>query len=178
MPHNPTFDDPSYFVEPWPVEKLEALARDPRCLHVVGVAIRPGVRVFIVAAEWGLYTPGTALNRQLTVPVILHKGISFIALTVLRRMKTRSNLSKYAAWAGLRLERSPPMVLGGGPAAFPLQGKHVYSLVNTPGHPIYRQGLTSPDSIRTSESLDDILIEAIQQSRGQCLPEHLRPRQP
>jgi len=126
------------------LQEVVNFCRQEDRLHIVGMMIppRPGVRSFAVLLEHEHYRPGTIENDDFVVHMFTWINMRWIIVSV--PAEDRGIVEETAGSTGVRLVDAIPVVVSEkGWKPFPVTGKTVFTLENSPGHAIYGRGSMS-----------------------------------
>ena len=150
---------------------LQNVANDPTKFSVIGDVCRPGVRLFMVRLEYIYYPPLTEANKLFDVFMVEWPRDTPFGWAVLTfPIEDREKAELLAKETGLRFANGVPTLLGDGIQVFPMQGERVWTLENTPGHPVYQK---NPEAIQKMVEEHD--AEIIRIIRQHCEKHGIKP---
>lgn len=110
---------------------------DSTLIHYVGMTTRPGVKNCAETLEYSHYSPGTDKNADLTVHVLNWEGIKWLIVSI--PYDDRGLMKRCASACGLRVaDGIPHLLTAQGARPFPFANDRIFTLENTPNHPVYK----------------------------------------
>lgn len=158
-----------------PLENLQRMADDPTKFHVISQMHRPGVRLFACKLEYTYYPPRSGKNYKFEMSLLKWpEDFPMLWAIMTVPIEDRPYVEEIAAQCGLKLANGIPLVLGGGKEQwFPMKSDRVWSLENTPDHPVYSN---NPAVLKELEEKEDAECMAIFNSDRQKLREELHEK--
>lgn len=120
-------------------EELQRFIEDPYFVHYVGMLLppRPGVADCFELLEHTHFKPGTSRNDLFHMRIIKWMDIVWGIVSI--PVGDKGLMERVALANGLKPAIGVPFVLDGkGGHQFPAANERVFTLQNTPGHPVYR----------------------------------------
>lgn len=120
-------------------EELQKFIEDPYFVHYVGMLLplRPGVADCFELLERSHFKPGTPRNDLFHMRILKWMDIMWGMVSI--PVGDKGLMEKAAFVNGLKPAIGVPLVLDGEKEhRFPAANERVFTLQNTPGHPVYR----------------------------------------
>ncbi len=119
--------------------EIEELFKKPGLSHFIGMINppRPGVTDCLQTLEHTHYPPDTPKNELFTLVILKWQEIEWVVASI--PSNDHFHMASAARAHGLRVVRGKPMILtGDGVHSFPIEARRLYTLENTPSHPVYK----------------------------------------
>lgn len=115
----------------------KAFFTKPDMLHLACFALRPGASGFCMDLESIHYPTRTPANALFDLRLVEWADTHWFIVSI--PLSDRAKAESAAAANGLRITRSrPAAITASGLVGFPIKARHLFSLENVRGHPVYR----------------------------------------
>ena len=131
-------------------EVLKNFVEDDFFINYVCMITRSGVKEFVTQLEHTYYKPLTDRNNLFIVHILMWQDIPWFIISIPFEEKHLAN--DVLSSCGLRVtDGTPTVITASGIEQFPIFGENVFTLENTPEHPIYKNDENTNKAMREME---------------------------